>query len=387
MTPKVTLKATCGAAELRSAVALAARVAPSKGPRPILRNVRLRVAGDALVVAATDLEVSVRLAVPIRDAAASAAEGVALANARQLLATLRQLPKDGAVELEGSLSGVVLRADGSKFDVLGDAPDDFPELPTLGADVEASASLPAGELSSMVGRVAFAAAREKTRYAMNGVLLETWGDGRASCGRRFRLVATDGKRLTLDERTLAEPGRATFIVAPTLALELARAIGEGSSEPVDIYATASEVFLDFGAALVIARPIEGHFPPYEDVLPKSLGYRLDFERKTFRGALKRASAVCTRDSSAVRFRFNGDLTMTARVPEVGESSATLPVSEPRPDGDVLEVGFNPRFLEEGLKSFSSDRFALELEDACKPAILRDPASPSSFYVVMPINLS
>ena len=57
------------------------------------------------------------------------------------------------------------------------------------------------------------------------------------------------------------------------------------------------------ASARFARLVEGHFPPYEDVLPKAHDKKLVLPRDPFLAALRRAALLGTKDSQAVRFRF------------------------------------------------------------------------------------
>ncbi len=55
------MKITCDREKLAAAFQLAASVAPSRSPKEILQNVRLTAIGKAVSLAATDMEVGIRL--------------------------------------------------------------------------------------------------------------------------------------------------------------------------------------------------------------------------------------------------------------------------------------------------------------------------------------
>jgi DNA polymerase-3 subunit beta len=170
-------------------------------------------------------------------------------------------------------------------------------------------------------------------------------------------------------------------------------------EAVAVRVEESQVFLKTSRGVVAARLVEGHFPPYEDVLPRSLDKKLDLSKEAFGAALRRASLLTTRESLAVRFQFSREgLELTARVPEVGESRVRFPLEYPF---EPLEVGFNPQFLQDVLRVLDAERVRLELRDAQSAALVKglEPAPegagaapgalremPGFLYVVMPINL-
>jgi DNA polymerase-3 subunit beta len=378
---KSTFKIVCDVRELLDAVTSCAAIAPAKGPKPFLSNLLLRTNEGALEVFGTDLEISLRLRVErvevVRD-------GTVLVNAARALSILREFQGE-RVELEADeRSGCVLKTPDARYHVLGDDPHDYPELPKL--DFEGSVHLKAQDLVQMVGRTHFAAAVEKTRYAMNGILLDLKE-------KRLRLVATDGKRLALAERTLETAiQKPVFAVVPTKGLTLLRNLLAQGEETVALRFEESQVFLKTSRAVLSARLVEGHFPPYEDVLPKSLEKKLDVDREAFQSALRRASLLTTRESQAVRFAFSREgLELTARVPEIGESRVRFAIDYPF---EALEVGFNPQFLQDVLKVLESRTVRFELRDGQSAALVKELETTDSgvqevagfLYVIMPINL-
>ncbi len=59
----------------------------------------------------------------------------------------------------------------------------------------------------------------------------------------------------------------------------------------------------------------------------------------------------------------GELTVSAKTPDVGEGSETIPSEF---SGEPLEIGFNPTFLRDGLESVGSPRMVLKLVSALRP---------------------
>jgi DNA polymerase-3 subunit beta len=378
---KTSFKIVCDVRELLDAVATCAAIVPAKGPKPFLSNILLRTQDGALEVFGTDLEISLRLRV---ERVEVVREGTVLVNAARALAILREFQGE-RVELEADeRSGCVLKTPDARYHVLGDDPQDYPELPKL--DFEGSVTLKAQDLVQMVARTHFAAATEKTRYAMNGILLDLKE-------KRLRLVATDGKRLALAEKSLDEAvSKPVFAVVPTKGLTLLRNLLAQGEESVQLRFEESQVFLRTSRAVLAARLVEGHFPPYEDVLPKVLEKKLDLDREAFQAALRRAALLTTRESQAVRFQFSREgLDLTARVPEVGESRVRFGIDYPF---EKLEIGFNPQFLQDALKVIESRTIRFELKDGQSAALVKElqatdagPVEVAGFlYVIMPINL-
>lgn len=135
------------------------------------------------------------------------------------------------------------------------------------------------------------AAQEKTRYAMNGLLLTRTSEGRA------RIVATDGKALaqvTFDDGLEADTfpeisginprphaTRKLFSVVPGDAIHAAqKAMPRKALKPAQRMLCVDEtgedsiklatIGADFNATVTDVRLVDGHFPPHEDVMASAI---------------------------------------------------------------------------------------------------------------------
>jgi DNA polymerase-3 subunit beta len=374
MVEKSCLKVRGDAKELSEAIGIAASVAPAKSPRPVLQNLLLDAHDGVLEVTGTDLDVAIRVRIERVDVAT---EGRVLVNAARFQGILRELVGE-QVEIEtDERAGCIISTGDSRFHVMGEEPDDFPEIGAWKGD--GAFQLRAAELVDMVRRTHFAAHPEKTRYAMNGILVDLKE-------KRLRLVATDGKRLSMCERPVEAVKSPVFVVVPTKAMQLLQRVVGSGEQHVEICVEPAQVHLRTATATVVARLIEGHFPPYEDVLPKNHDKKLVLPREGFLSALRRAALLATKDSQAVRFRFAREgLELTARVPEVGESRVQFPLDYPF---DELTIGFNPAFFADVLKVLATTEFTLQLKDTRSAAVVQEQDKDGGVfvYLVMPLNL-
>src|SRR5690606_1311610 len=175
------MKAICNRGALLEALSVVGQAVQARTPKPVLQCVRLTCGGDRLTLAATDMEIAVRYAdaqVQIED------DGETLLPADKLRDIVRESMDDTlSIELKGEQC--VIRGADSRFTVYTQNPADFPAVPDF--EGEADFEIAGGLLKRLIGKTLFAAAREGTRYAFNGVLT-TVGDGRVT------MVSTDGRR-------------------------------------------------------------------------------------------------------------------------------------------------------------------------------------------------
>ena len=80
----------------------------------------------------------------------------------------------------------------------------------------------------------------------------------------------------------------------------------------------------------------------------------------------------------------GELTVSARTPDVGEARETLPVPF---QGEPLEIGFNPEFLRDGLEAVDSGDVLLRLISPLRPGLIEAADGSGFVYLLMPIRLN
>src|SRR5688572_5307958 len=156
------MKILCDRHQLNEAFNVVAGIAPLKSPKPIVQNVLLRADDEGLTLMATDFEMSARVTLA---SVKVDKEGTALLPARETSALLREL-SDPTVSVTTKQGRSTLESGGGSFVLVGDDPEQFPAIPELQG--KSPARLPAGRFLAMVKRTTFAAAKEETRYSING---------------------------------------------------------------------------------------------------------------------------------------------------------------------------------------------------------------------------
>jgi DNA polymerase-3 subunit beta len=337
---------------------------------PILANVLLEAAGDSVRLTATDLEVGARVSVPAK----VAAKGSITVSARKLAEIVKELPA-AAVALKVSENvTVTLRCGGATYRMVGLAPDDFP--PVVPASPQSWVSIEAKVLREMLTQTSFAVSHDETRYALNGVLF-------AFQGKDVRMVATDGHRLALSNRSLGQGvASATGIVPRKAVTEIMRVIGSG--EEVQMAITENQFVLQMPNFVMTARLIEGQFPNYEAVIPKAHPGRLTTARGGLSAALRRVSVMAEERNKPVKLALSpASLKVSASSQELGEAEEILDVEYA---GEEMVIGFNSRYLLEAMAALEKDQVVLEIKDAQSPGVVKSVEGEGYCCVIMPMRI-
>lgn len=357
--------------ELASKLALVARAASTKSTIPVLGQVRLDATGPIVELAATDMELSLRIPVE-----ASVEDGGAVVLPR-LAADIVRTMADGPVTLEHRANEGVVGVSGgqSSFALNCLQASDFPDLPV---DEGSGLIIPIEPFVATADRVARAASRDDTRPVLTGVLVRIGPDG-------ITMVATDSYRLAAMQTPLeSPPADVREAIIPARALqEVGRLAAAMKATELELVIGEGQALFRIGGARLTSRLIDGQFPDYKQLIPERFEYEVAFDRAEMVSVLSRIGVVAQR-SAPIRLAFDqGQITVSAVSEQLGEGHESLPVAF---NGEAFEIGFNAEFLRDGVDSISGDELRLGLISPLRPGLLQGGADGYR-YLLMPIRLN
>lgn len=336
---------------------------------PILANVLIEAQEGGLRVAATDLEVGARVTVP----ATVARPGAITLAARKLLELVRELPAQ-PVTLKLQENGwVQLLCGSAAFRLVGLPAEEYPPIETGEAD--AWVAVDAARLRAMLARTSFAMSQDESRPFLNGLyLLVRNGE--------LRLVATDGHRLALARTVVEADAEMSGIVPRKAVLEIGRVLS--GSEEATLAVRENQFFLRTPGFALASKLVEGTFPSYEQVLPKSHPRRVTLEREALMSALRRVSVVADDRTRPIRLTVTpAAVRLSASSQELGEAEEVLPAEC---GGEELTIGFNTRYILDALAPMEGERVVIELKDPLSPGVFKSAADEDHLCVIMPMRI-
>ena len=323
---------------------------------------------------ATDMEVGLR--VPLIGEILD--PGAAVLPARLLLEVVRSLPGDTVtLELRSQEQDVELISGPAKFNLRTLRAEDFPTLPA--PDSATRVALPAQAFVDTALQVSRSASKDETRPVLTGVLV-------SAGGQELTMVATDSYRLSIKHTPLETALDGTIEAnVPARALQELARIAQSSEEPeLTISLGQNQVVFEIGAIVLSSRLIDGQFPNYRQLLPESVEHELRLSSAEMADVVRRISLLAQKNAP-LRLSFSeGELTVSAQTPDVGEASEMLPVPF---SGEPFEIGFNPEFLRDGLESVETDELVMKLISPLRPGLIESPDGGEFVYLIMPIRLN
>src|SRR5437763_8848249 len=196
------LRITCTKDELVQGLSLVGRAVSTRTAIQILSGILLEAAGDELRLAATDMELSLRAAVP----AQVEGDGAVVLPGRTLVDIARLLPgEDVTIQHRAAESVVHVGSGSASYTLHTYNAEDFPRLPQL---TEAETFVVDREaLLETIGRVARAASRDEARPVLTGVLVQFTGD-------KLVMSDIDTYSLAVQYRTLVTAEHVAPVIVP-----------------------------------------------------------------------------------------------------------------------------------------------------------------------------
>ena len=363
------MKFRCEREILADALTTAGRAATNRsGTLPVLSGVRLDVADGRLTVTGTDLELTIRLSVPVH----VDKEGSAVVPARLVGDIVKALPP-GAVDVTVTDDEMSISAGRSQFSVRPLSLSDYPAQADTDAEPVTLSSQQVGEALRQVVR---AASTDDARAVLTGVLMASEDEG-------LKMVATDSYRLAvrdLPQSSMLAIGQKVLVPGRALA-ELQRVLTADAELSVRL--GQREAVFEVGGTRLSTRLIEGEYPNYRNLLPSSYPNRLTVGREALLEALRRVK-ILAQDSTPVRLALGGDtLRLTAITQDVGNAHEEVDATY---EGTEMTVAFNPDYLTAGVEAVEGDEVTLSTLDPMKPAVLRGVGHDEYLYLLMPVRV-
>lgn len=368
------MKIFCSKDALLTGVNTVQKAVSNKNTLPVLQGILIKAENNSLIFEATDMEIGIRCVVD----AQIEREGTVVLPARLFSEIVRKLPtvtieieqRDDAVNIHYYESDILLKG----FD-----PEEFPLLPDL-FDA-ASFNLPINLFKTMIRQTVYACALEENRPVFTGILLQIEDSN-------IRLIGTDTHRLAYRISEIENPeGQKFYGVIPGKTLsEIYRLLKE-DDEVLTIRFNQSQISFQFGSVHLLSRLIDGQFPNYKQVIPKSCQTKIYLSTREFSDAVERASLLA-RDSSShaniVRLSADQEKLWLDQTSEIGKISEKMDIQM---EGTEVKVAFNAKFLLDVLKVIDNEKIIFELSGPYGPGVIRPADDPNYINLVLPVRTS
>jgi DNA polymerase-3 subunit beta len=376
------MKVTVLQENLARGLSVVSKAVSPRSTVPVLANVLIASDEGRLRLSATNLEMGITCWIPAR----IDEEGSTTVPARTFSDLVGTLPSDQVLlKLDPQTQTLNVRGGSSTNDIKCIDAQEFPPMPV--PDFDGAVQINVGDFREMIHQVAFAASSDEARPVLMGVLVQVDKD-------KLTMAAADGFRLSVRKAVLSTPSSAPVsAIVPAQALkELAR-VATDSEEPIYMVLPKGrgQVVFRIKDVEVVSQLIDGTFPDYQQIIPRSYKSRTLVSTSSLLKACKQAEIFAREGSNVARFNIKSaqgemqpsEVEISATSEETGKNETIV---EATVDGGGLLIAFNVKFLREALEVIRTPNVALETSAPNAPGVVKPVGDDQFLHVIMPMHL-
>jgi len=373
------MKLSCLQENLNRGLSIVGRAVATRTTLPITNNVLLAAEEGRLKLVATNLEMAISCWI----GAKIEEEGAITVPARLLTEFVSSLPSDTiAINLSPQTKTLGLKCARFEARISGVDAKDFPPIPSV--DEGITTSVEVESLRQGINQVVFAAATEESRPVLTGVCTQFEGS-------TLTLAAADGFRLAVFKLPIAKTvSQKTEVIIPARTLSELNRLMTDQEEAINITLNPnkSQVLFRLKSTELVSQLVQGTFPNYAQLIPKSYNTRVIVSVADFLRATKTASIFARDGSGIVRLVITpgsemnpGRLSVSARSEEIGDDVGEIDATV---EGADAKIAFNGKYLTDILSVLRESQVALETTNPSSPGLIRPVGTDNYTHVVMPM---
>lgn len=352
------------------AVIKAERIVSKNNTLPILRCLLITATTEGeLILQATNGELGIR----ITTSAKISEPGTVAVPASALLQSIQSIVADKKIII--SLEGNNLHIQSTKYNtIIKTLPHaDFPSVPTISA--KNSFSIASDDLVEGLSAVAFCAAQSSIKPELSSVYVYSDSD--------LVFVATDSFRLAEKKIKIKKSLPEFSILIPSRNIpEIIRTLSDLKGD-IEVSVAEHQISFSQQGIYLTSRIIDGTFPDYRQIIPKTHATRTVALVQDIQHALKSAAIFSDRFQKLTISVVPRDKHIIFKTsnPDVGETTNAIDATI---EGDSVEVNFNFRYIADAFAPIESSSVEFILNGVNK-ILIRGYNDPQYQYIVMPMN--
>ena len=370
------MKIICEKDKLLKGINSVVKGVSSKTTMPILEGILIQTNDNSLKLTTYDLEIGIEY---IMDCNVKE-QGATVVNAIMFSEIIRKLPNTDISLTLNDKNLFEIECEGSLYKLATMNPNEFPELPKI--DVDNSINIEQNSLKNMIRKTIFAVSTEENRPIFTGCLFEI-KDG------KLNVVAVDGFRLAWKSIFLHGNVGDFSAVIPGKTLNEVNKILQDSFDSVKIGVSKNQALFEMANCKIVTRLLDGEFLNYKNAIPANFETKIRVNKSNFQNCFERISLI---SSSSIEKEKKYPVKLVVDIGKVtisctnqtGDAKEEIYLAT---EGKNVEIGFNPKYFLDALKSIDEEEIYVEFGTNISPAIIKSVDEDGDYiYMILPIRL-
>ncbi len=359
--------------KLKDSISMIERVAGKHMTLPVLSCILIEVKDNTAIFKATNLDIGIEVSIPVK----SNQDGVLAVPANIISSFISQITnEDQLVKLDDSSGNLLITTSKSKGTIKTQAFDDFPSIPRVIDGKEFS--LPSEAFLKGLKSVWYSSSISSVKPELSSVFV--YKDD-----ANLVFVATDSFRLAEKKIKIPSTTNITDILIPYKNIPDIIRILENIKDNVTVLLNKNLISFSSGDTYLVSRLIDGVFPDYRQIVPKSFVTEVVVLKQDLINALK-VSNIFSDKFNQVHLTIDpkGKLfSIQTKNSDIGENNTTVDAAL---TGDNVEINFNYKYIADSFQSIDADSLTLQFSGNNRPMVIRPVSGDQSFmYLAMPMN--
>jgi DNA polymerase-3 subunit beta len=353
---------------LAKALGHVSRVANSRGTLPILSNVLLKTVDNRLSISATNLDIAITHYIGSK----VSKEGAITVPARLMQDFVSSLP-NGVIDLSLQDNKLHISTDKYQSVINGVSAEDFPVMPAITDGTQWKVT--GKTMKTGLQQVVVAASSDEARPLLTGVFVHSHEGS-------LYIVSTDSYRLA--EKRLDTTKHDISLLIPANALQdLLRILGDEDDDVVVTH-DDQQVLFKVGDVELVTRLIEGKYPDYRKLIPKSFASSASLKRADFVNITKVSSLFARESAGSVTINLEEEskqVSIRSIASQIGENTAS---AEAAVTGDGV-ITLNSRYVLDALNALHGEEATISFNSKLEACVIADAKDSSYLHVIMPLK--
>jgi DNA polymerase-3 subunit beta len=359
--------------QFKRAIGLAERVAKKNMTLPVLSCIVFEVQKNNLLVKSTNLDVGIEVSIPVK----SDADGVVAVPAQTISSFISQIHDiDATIKMELVNNNLNISSARSKVVIKTMPADDFPSIPRI-ADSQ-SIAVSRDSLIKGLKSVWYSASISSVKPELSSVFVYKDNED-------LVCVATDSFRLAEKRvKVKTDADMPDMLIPYKNIADILRMLEDGTGS-VSITTNKNLMACESDGVYLASRIIDGTFPDYKQIIPKSYSTESIVLKQDIINALK-VSNIFVDKFNQIKLHIDPKHSLfeiQTKNADVGENSTHI---EAQSTGEDITINFNGKYVTDCFQSIDADSVSLQLGGMNRPMVIRPASGDGTFmYLVMPMN--
>lgn len=342
------IKSSCGKANLQ----------------PILSTIHLETFGNgALTLTATDINNSARAVI---EANITKSINVCV-NADKLDAIVSRLNDTITLNVEDAY--LIIKSGNAKFDLLWLNSEEYPNPDFM--LIDNPIVIGANAFINGINKTIFATQQVESQIISGVCLTLKDKDG-------FEFASTDGNRLCQVKFDVPINVEGQYILPKKVLVDLLKVV----QDEIKLHINNNRIVFETNNYLFATALLNGKYPQYAQLIPTGNKNKVEMNKNELLQALETVAIMVNDRTNICKLRFVDDMLELTADCDNGKSKDCIEITSNI--NGIYDIGFNYRYLIEGLKATDSETITFEMSSNVAACLVK--GEENYLYLIMPIQI-